>query len=499
MYKIVAGFLFILLWACDEKKGHDIPQSYAVHCGSCHLPPKINDLPKQFWTDRVLPDMASRLGIATQGFDPMSGLSFEERKAIIASGIFPTSPVIDPALFKSIADYIVTTAPDSLPSIPEIPLLALEHYRRRPVRFPDASLPSFTYLNIRDKKIEVGDVGGSFWTYDLKLNTWEKLHQFESPVVGYAQIDSLRWALTVGLLDPSEQSQGKLYELGIDDQRILLDSLHRPVYLEVLEKEGDLEFTIAEFGHNTGRLSGLLRDKRNLELKTLIPTPGAIRIAKADIDGDNKQEKLVLFAQGDERLVAIRDQNGKKSDIETLLRFSPLSGVSWFEVTDIDGDGDLDLITVHGDNADKTYIQKPYHGLRIHHNDGAGRFTQVYNYPMNGATRVAATDWDMDGDQDLAVVSAFPDYSIETPRSFIVLENTMQAESQWRARSIPEINEARWFLMDSGDLDKDGDKDIVLGVFNYHITPVPKAYLMQWNGPSIGLLILENTLIDDQN
>jgi len=203
-----------------------------------------------------------------------------------------------------------------------------------------------------------------------------------------------------------------------------------------------------------------------------------------------------LFAQGDERLVAIKHTENNKIQSETLLRFSPLSGVSWFEVKDLDRDGDLDIITVHGDNADKTYIQKPYHGVRIHSNDGAGRFTQVYNYPLNGATRVVATDWDMDGDQDLAVVAAFPDYSMETPKSFILLENTEPTESQWQARSINSINDARWFLMDAGDLDGDGDQDIVLGVFNYHITPVPNKYLQKWSKAPIGLLILENTAAD---
>ncbi|MDH3698024.1 MAG: VCBS repeat-containing protein [Flavobacteriaceae bacterium] len=497
MYKIVAGGLFFLFWACDSNESPALQDSYSVHCGSCHLPPNINDLPKQLWSDQVLPEMASRLGLSTPDYDPMSGHSFEEQMAILESGIFPPRPVMDEKLFRSIVDYIITMAPESLERLPETPLISLEHYRQHPIDFPDSPLPSFTYLKIRNGKIEVGDLNGGFWSYDHQDGTWSNLYQFESPVVGSVQNDSLRWVLTVGLLNPSERSRGKLYEIAGNERRILLDSLHRPVYLDVSETIGKLDFTIAEFGHYSGRLSGLVQSQAEVKKQTLVSTPGAIRVLYADIDGDQLSEKLVLFAQGDERLVAFKHAENNKIQSETLLRFSPLSGVSWFEVKDLDRDGDLDIITVHGDNADKTYVQKPYHGVRVHSNDGDGRFTQVYNYPLNGATRVVATDWDMDGDQDLAVVAAFPDYSMETPKSFLLLENTEPTESQWQARSINSINDARWFLMDAGDLDGDGDQDIVLGVFNYHITPVPNKYLQEWSKAPIGLLILENTAADD--
>ena len=52
------------------------------------------------------------------------------------------------------------------------------------------------------------------------------------------------------------------------------------------------------------------------------------------------------------------------------MRYQPNYGSSWFEMMDFDGDGDLDLITANGDNADLTYTQKPYHGMRISLNDG---------------------------------------------------------------------------------------------------------------------------------
>jgi len=497
MSKIAAALLVLLIWACGQQDKPQPLDSYAVHCGSCHLPPKIDNLPKHLWSDQVLPEMASRVGISAQDYDPMSGLSFEERQAVMESRIFPTKPVVDEEMFRSIEAYVLDMAPDSLQSLPESPLASIEHYRTRRIAYPDSRLPSFTYLNIRKGKIELGDLSGNLSTYDVQNNIWENLYQFESPVVGFAKKDSLCWALTVGILNPSERAQGRLYEMDAQGSEILLDSLHRPVYLHLTENKGELDFTIAEFGHYTGRLTTATRDTEEMQAISIVPTPGALRIQESDIDGDKLPEKLVLFAQGDERLIAITGTGQGNLQMKTLLRFSPLSGVSWFEMADVDGDGDQDIITAHGDNADKTYAQKPYHGIRIHSNDGGGHFTQVYNYPMNGATRIVATDWDLDGDEDLAVVAAFPDYNMETPRSFVLLENEVAENAKWIAHSFDEINKARWFLMDSDDLDGDGDQDIVLGVFNYHITPVPDSYLQEWNKEPIGLLILENTLADN--
>lgn len=491
------GAFFCLLWACDMRDQASAREAYAVQCGACHLPPEIENLPKDLWSDEVLPDMAARAGISTVGYDPLSGMSFEEQKAVMESGIYPALPIVDPEQYKAIVKYVLERAPDSLERLPESPLLPLQHGRPHFISYPAARLPSFTYLKIKKGKIEAGDLRGNLATYDPALDAWDETQQFESPVVETVHGDSLRWVLTVGILNPSEQARGKLYEIGGDGQRLLADSLHRPVHFVVTRKDGEEKFTIAEFGHLTGRLSAVYREEGGYGPGTVIATPGAIRVLEADIDGDENAEQLVLFAQGDERLVAIRDNTGDEVQVETLMRFSPLSGVSWFELADVDGDGDPDIITAHGDNADKTYVQKPYHGIRIHTNDGEGNFIQAYAYPLHGATRVVATDWDGDGDPDLAVVAAFPDYAMDTPRSFILLENRMNEALAWRERSIPAINQARWFLMDAADLDGDGDQDIVLGVFNYHITPVPEKYLQKWNKEAVGLLILENILADE--
>lgn len=61
--------------------------------------------------------------------------------------------------------------------------------------------------------------------------------------------------------------------------------------------------------------------------------------------------------------------------------------------------------------------------------------------------------------------------------------------------SFPEAPKGRWIVMDAGDMDEDGDTDIVLGSFVYFIpagdtTGLGKKWLT--TGPSI--IVLENTI-----
>ena len=496
MSRFAAAVILLLLSACAKPEKTKVEEAYAIHCGSCHLLPKIEDLPKSYWTNQVLPEMATRLGISSPDYDPYANMNYEERLAVLKSGIFPNSPLIDPSLYESISEYIASQAPDTLPPTLASPPKLLKHYRPHIIPYHAARSPSFSYLKIRDQAIEVGDLQGNLSVYNFHQNQWHIPYNFESPVVDFASNDSTSYALLVGLLDPSEIAMGKLIEIGSSGQTVLRDSLHRPVNLNITIMPEGKQFFIAEFGHLTGQLSRLSSRGEEVNYTSLVATPGAIRTHDVDINGDMIAEKIVLFAQGDERLLAIKTLSDGSIEQETLLRFSPLSGVSWFEAADVDGDGDTDLITAHGDNADNTYVHKPYHGIRIHANDGSGQFKKVYDYPMNGATRVVALDWDKDGDQDLAAVAAFPDYEMEQPRSFVLLENYGSETERWIPRTFPEVNIGRWFLMDAADLDDDGDQDIVLGVFNYHITPVPQNILERWNNEEMAFLILENTYLE---
>lgn len=110
--------------------------------------------------------------------------------------------------------------------------------------------------------------------------------------------------------------------------------------------------------------------------------------------------------------------------------------------------------------------------------------------------RFTAKDFDQDGDIDFGIISTFPDYTNKPEYSIVYLENLDAKSYKFQTYSFEEANLSRWFLLDSGDIDKDGDTDIILSAFTYVFTPVPSEITSAWDKNNVDFMILENTLID---
>ena len=164
----------------------------------------------------------------------------------------------------------------------------------------------------------------------------------------------------------------------------------------------------------------------------------------------------------------------------------------------MNGDGHLDIITANGDNGDFTgHIPptKSYHGYRIYLNNGDFQFTEAWSFPVNGAFKVRARDFDNDGDQDLAAVSFYADYRNSPEEGFILFDN-LGGEQGFIPRTFPDSHIGRWITFDLDDLDGDGDTDIVLGSFGAAPENVPAEIREGWktNGPPF--VILRNLAAD---
>lgn len=110
--------------------------------------------------------------------------------------------------------------------------------------------------------------------------------------------------------------------------------------------------------------------------------------------------------------------------------------------------------------------------------------------------RFTAKDFDQDGDIDFGIISTFPDYTNKPEYSIVYLENLDAKSYKFQTYSFEEANLSRWFLLDSGDIDKDGDTDIILSAFTHVFTPVPSEITSAWDKNNVDFMILENTLID---
>ncbi len=496
-------FLIVLNFSCgpsNEERGEAL---YDTHCAACHMAPKIEQLPKNLWKDKVLPEMAARMGIREVGFDPLKGLSFTEQEAILKTGIYSLPPQLTNEDWLVLKAYILNMAPDSVSN----PIEAkanhpLTQFVSKPLSLDEAKGSNISYLKYDSiaKLLVLGDADGRLLNYDFEKDTVISKGRFGSPLVDYSIREDKEYMTTIGFIDPSALSSGRI---GIRDSNggaFIPENLHRPVHtlVEDLNGDGTDELVVSEYGDLVGSLSLFVGNRNSgFEKKILLNQPGTIRVVAEDMDNDGKKDLVAITAQGDEGISILYQGDNLQFRHEKAIRFSPVFGSSWFELVDFDTDGDKDIITVNGDNADDTYVQKPYHGMRLHINNGRNEFEERYFHPLNGATRVIAKDFDKDGDIDIALLSTFPDYINHPEFSFVYLENNGGDGFNFTPFTCNDSVLGKWFLMDSGDVDNDGDEDIILSAYTKAFAPMPEGLNQKFEERNIDILILENTYSDN--
>lgn len=497
------AMLFLLTGiSCSNSEGTKGKALYEAQCASCHMLPAIQDLPKNLWKDKILPEMGARMGIRDSTYNPYKGYSFEERYAATRTGVYSVVPSISKVEWRMLVDYVVSNAPDSLRKNDEVgSLKPISQFSPHLINMDSirGSYITFAEFDPKKDKMITGDIRGRVFEYDAVKNTIEKKFTLDNAITDVIETDSTVYITGVGILEPSEILAGKIHRASKGSITQLPFEFHRPVHTLAhdFNKNGKKEIVVCEFGNLTGQLSLLVKGNDSVfEKKILLNRPGALRTIVRDMDGNGKDDIIVMTAQGDEGITILYQFGDLDFRAEQVIRFSPLYGSSWFEVLDYDGDGDQDIITVHGDNGDKTPVLKPYHGLRIHLNDGSNHFSEAFFYPLYGATRSVSRDFDQDGDIDIALISTFPDYDTRPEKSFVYLKNTSSSDFSFEPYGLPKNVSGRWFLMDAGDVDKDGDEDMVLTCFTYSFTPVPENLSKKWRESDFDMVILENDLFD---
>jgi hypothetical protein len=214
-----------------------------------------------------------------------------------------------------------------------------------------------------------------------------------------------------------------------------------------------------------GPLAGALR------AKLLDKTAGLIDLSIADFNKDGLPDIAALVAQGRQELLLFIN-NGNESFTRRLLDSNtPSYGGNSLQAADFDGDGNVDLVVLNGDNVAGNHIgqivpaPRPQHGIRIFRNNGDLSFTKSYYYRMHGAIRSVVEDFDGDGDLDIAAISLFPQWSQDEPETFVYLEN--KGGLQFEPQSIGREFFGVWCSIEAVDLNGDGKKDIVLGLGNF--------------------------------
>lgn len=214
-----------------------------------------------------------------------------------------------------------------------------------------------------------------------------------------------------------------------------------------------------------GVLPGALRESQ------VAADSGLISNAIADFNGDGRPDIAAVVAQGKQLLLLFINNGDGSFTRHVLDQHRPSWGGNSLRAADFDGDGDMDLVVLNGDNVAGNHVinvvpaPRPQHGIRVYRNDGDLKFTEAFYYRMHGAIRSVVADFDGDGDPDIAAIALFPQWSQDEPETFVYLEN--QGNMRFAPQSFAREFFGVWCSIEAGDVNGDGKLDIVLGLGNF--------------------------------
>ena len=473
-YLSFTGLLFLL--SCNRTKntenlsGEELAK---IHCASCHLFPEPELSDKSTWTAHILPVMGEQLGLLIQ-----DGVAYpdiqQERKG--DSTYFVNKSAISVEDWEKIVKYYIDKSPQQLPSQDRPKITAItDLFEVKAVPVQKDGFPALTYIKIDEGNQQIyaaSTFDGSLNIFDKKLQEVSS-KQLNATIVDIDFTEGLEKAgvrkgfmTNIGIMNPNDLKTGKILNFDASTKYAsIIDSLQRPVQSITvdLDNDGHQDQLICSFGNKKGALVWYKNLSGKGYKKNIIrELPGAIKAYIEDVNKDGLPDIWVLFAQAQEGIFLFTNQGKGNFDTKEVLRFPSIYGSSYFEMTDLNGDGYKDILYVSGDNADySSHLLKNYHGIYAYLNNGQNVFKQQFFFPIHGCYKATARDFDKDGDMDIAAISYFPDRKLQTQESFVYLQN--QGKLNFKPFSIKQANAGKWLVMDTGDIDGDGDDDIVIG------------------------------------
>lgn len=482
----------------DSRHNLNAEQLAQAYCGSCHLFPEPELLSKEMWR-KVLPEMGSRLGIKFKNYNPLKGLSMYDAYVIREANIYPKDTLISLTNWKKIEDFYMNRAPDQpLPQPKKNKVkVGLKHFKTNTINNLEA-LPLSTMIKIDSATglIYWGSRGSDLIVTDNKGQVVKEVKLDSPPSYLELTPEDEMYVLTMGFMDPSENSDGALTYIKEDETSvILLSQLQRPVFATIADLNEDQlsDIVVSHYGNQTGKLSWFEATANGQYREHILKkVAGALKTEVYDFNKDGFLDIVALMGQGNEGLFIFYNQGDNIFIEDVVLQFSPVYGSSSFQLVDFNKDGHKDILYVNGDNADFSFSLKNYHGVRLFFNDGNNQFIRSYFYPLHGATKAIAKDFDLDGDMDIVAIAFFPDFENGLQESFVYLENI--GNLNFEPYSFREAIDGRWLVMDVEDIDCDGDSDIVIGSFLHYVPTISQSISNEWLRKNYHMIFLENTM-----
>ncbi len=172
---------------------------------------------------------------------------------------------------------------------------------------------------------------------------------------------------------------------------------------------------------------------------------GVHTVAVADLDGDGDLD-IVSASRGDDKLAFYENLDGAGTFGPEMVISTEADGIWFVHPADLDGDGDIDLVTSSRDDDQVAWFE----------NDGSGAFSGIQLISdQTGFPRSVCTA-DIDGDGKLDVISA----SEEDDK--IAWYRHLDGEGTFGSQRIVTLQADGAINVKAGDIDGDGDPDLLV-------------------------------------
>ncbi len=439
-------------------------------CERCHSFPDPSVLPRPVWRAQI---------------EHMADLT---RYVPAASNI----PDFDVEAFIA---WYESRAPEQLPM--EQPITSNEpgplHFERRSIRLGKGGGPGVASVSRVDSGLAVANMAlGSIHLLSLAKgprligNAGHPARVAEVDLDGNGRNDLL--IADLGHTLPTDEPTGRVLAAfqqkdGEFELRILVDGIGRvadvrPVDLDL---DGDLDLVVAAFGFLREGGVYLLRNESSESLsfrvEQVTDRAGAVSVIPVvDLWPETGPGFVVAFAQELESVSIFLPRSPVGYEERVLYRAPhPAWGTSHLSSADLDADGDGDFLLSNGDTLDDGVAFKPYHGVRWLENRGTGEFQVHLVGRLYGASAAEAGDLDGDGDLDIIASGFLAQIELPVPKQAIRLDSVIWFErdgDRWIPWEI-ESGHPRHTGITLIDLDDDGRLDVVAGVNRaWDVTPV---------------------------
>jgi len=272
----------------------------------------------------------------------------------------------------------------------------------------------------------------------------------------------------MGLLFPSNDKIGSVVILENDGKqnftsRTVIDHIARVTDVRCADFNGDgrLDLIVGQFGYDDGETrwmenlgSGQFRSHLLQRLS------GVVHTIPSDIDRDGDTDIVSLVSQEWEEVYVF--ENDGRGNFKSHLVWGSTNedyGSSGIRLADLNQDGALDVALTNGDAFD--YLPprpRPWHSVQWLENRGGFKFEHHTIARFLGASGAVAADFDGDGDLDVAAVTCYNFWERPDAQSIAWFEN--DGKMNFTEHPI-STTPTHLISLEAADMNKDGKPDLV--------------------------------------